>query len=136
MIESIIKSANSRGNKVLYSVIYLAPQDYHRYHSPAIFTANYRRHIAGYLEPVRPAYLEKHKDVLKENERVNLLGEWGNGFFAISFIGAFNVGSINLYFDNELKSNKKSPIDPYITDKNYSTLNDNDSIFLNYPVLK
>jgi phosphatidylserine decarboxylase len=84
----------------MFAVIYLAPQDYHRYHSPAHFTANYRRHIAGYLEPVMPSYLKKHKDVLKENERVNVLGEWAHGFFAISFIGALNVGSIKLLFDD------------------------------------
>jgi len=41
----------------MYLIIYLAPGDYHRYHSPASFIANYRRHIVGYLEPVRPDYL-------------------------------------------------------------------------------
>jgi phosphatidylserine decarboxylase len=76
MVESMIKAAIDRGNKVVYSVIYLAPSDYHRFHSPTVFTANYRRHIAGYLEPVKPAYINKHKDVLKDNERVNILGEW------------------------------------------------------------
>jgi len=49
MIERILDSAKDRGNKVKYCVIYLAPGDYHRYHSPTYFTANYRRHIAGYL---------------------------------------------------------------------------------------
>jgi len=49
----------------MYIVIYLAPGDYHRYHSPAVFTASYRRHIAGYLEPVDPRYLKSHKEVLK-----------------------------------------------------------------------
>ena len=106
----------------MYCVIYLAPQDYHRYHSPAYFMANYRRHIVGYLEPVMPSYLMKHKDVLKENERVNVLGEWAHGFFAISFIGALNVGSIKLHFDDVLKSNIKSPAEPYIQDKNYALL--------------
>ena len=94
MVERIVDSVKDRGNKVMYVIIYLAPQDYHRYHSPCFFTANYRRHIAGFLEPVMPAYLKKHKNVLKENERVNLLGDWKNGFFAISFVGALNVGSI------------------------------------------
>ena len=100
----------------MFAVIYLAPQDYHRYHSPAHFTANYRRHIVGYLEPVRPDYLLKHKDVLKDNERVNVLGEWVHGFFTISFIGALNVGSIKLLFDDQLRTNIKSPQEPYFTD--------------------
>ena len=124
MTESIIQSAKARGNKVMFAVIYLAPQDYHRYHSPAHFTANYRRHIAGYLEPVRPDYLEKHKDVLKDNERVNVLGEWAYGFFTISFIGALNVGSIKLLFDDQLRTNIKSPSEPYFTDRNYQTMNE------------
>ena len=57
----------------------------------------------------KPSYLEKHKDVLKDNERVNVLGEWSSGFFAISFIGALNVGSIKLLFDDQLLTNMKSP---------------------------
>ena len=74
--ERLIQAAVDRGNKVVYMVVYLAPGDYHRFHSPASFTASYRRHIAGYLEPVDPRYLKGHRDVLKTNERVNLLGDW------------------------------------------------------------
>lgn len=122
MIERLVDSATARGNKLLYCVIYLAPGDYHRYHSPAYFVANYRRHITGYLEPVMPSYLKKHKNVLKDNERVNLLGEWTHGFFTISFIGALNVGSIKLHFDDVLKSNVKTPADQFFHDKNYQLL--------------
>jgi len=46
---------------------------------------------------------------LKENERVNILGEWIHGLFAISFIGALNVGSIIVNFDDDLKSNVWNP---------------------------
>jgi phosphatidylserine decarboxylase len=60
----IITAAKDRGRKVMFIVIYLAPGDYHRYHSPTSFTANYRRHLPGYLEPVDPRYLKKHRDVL------------------------------------------------------------------------
>lgn len=132
-MDTMIKGASDRGNKILFTVIYLAPGDYHRYHSPANFTANYRRHIAGYLEPVRPAYIEKHKDVLKDNERVSLLGEWKHGLFTMSFIGALNVGSIKLNFDDELKTNIRKPRQPYIEDRSYSTLSLSQSI-LEYPV--
>ena len=76
-----------------------------------------------------PSYLEKHKDVLKNNERVNVLGDWRHGFFAISFIGALNVGSIKLHFDDKLKSNMKKPEDPYFADKNYLLLiNESDEL--------
>ena len=94
-------------------VIYLAPSDYHRFHSPAIFNAFYRRHIVGYLDPVKPAYVNKHKDVFKNNERVNVTGQWDFGFFLISFVGALNVGSIKLHFDKKVATNQRSPAEPY-----------------------
>ena len=90
-----------------------------------------------------PSYLKKHKNVLKDNERVHLLGEWAHGFFAMSFIGALNVGSITLHFDDVLKSNIRTPEAPYILDKNYTLLmNHEDSLnvhgnqFIKIPQLK
>jgi phosphatidylserine decarboxylase len=93
----------------MFMVVYLAPGDYHRFHSPASFTANYRRHLPGFLEPVDPRYLKKHRDVIKSNERVNLFGDWTHGFFSISFVGATNVGSVKIHFDDALKTNLASP---------------------------
>lgn len=92
--------------------------------------------MAGYLEPVDPRYLKTHRDVFKSNERVNVLGDWSHGFFAISFVGATNVGSIKLHFDDILKSNVKNPISPYLQDRNYSVLSSsgaNGNIFWTYP---
>lgn len=80
-VPSLIKKVVDAGNKLFYMVIYLAPSDYHRFHSPAICSAEYRRHIAGYLDPVKPAYVNRHKDVFKNNERVNVFGKWASGFF-------------------------------------------------------
>lgn len=74
--------------------------------------------------------------MLKDNERVNVLGEWAHGFFTISFIGALNVGSIKVLFDDELKSNVKSPKVPYFSDRNYQTLNESGGSFLTFPVRK
>ena len=39
------------------------------------------------------------------NERVSLFGEGLNGFLALVFVGATNVGSIQLHFDSDLKTN-------------------------------
>jgi phosphatidylserine decarboxylase len=75
-INSLLAGVGARGNKLFYAVIYLSPGDYHRFHSPALHTALTRRHIAGYLSPVKPSYVKKHKDVFKANERVNVFGEW------------------------------------------------------------
>jgi phosphatidylserine decarboxylase len=54
-----------------------------------------------------PSYLKKHRDVLKNNERVNVFGDWFHGCFIISFIGALNVGSIRINFDEGLSTNVK-----------------------------
>lgn len=103
-------------------VIYLSPGDYHRFHSPAIHTAYFRRHIAGYLSPVKPSYVRNHKDVFKNNERVNIFGDWcggQNNFFFLSYVGALNVGSIKLDFDLDVATNQPMPKTPYMFDKAY-----------------
>ena len=120
-IPALIKKVVEAKNKLFYMVIYLAPSDYHRFHSPAICNAEYRRHIAGYLDPVKPVYVNRHKDVFKNNERVNLFGSWTHGFFFQSFVGALNVGSIKLNFDPNLKTNQANPHEPYLFDLNYNT---------------
>lgn len=104
-IPALVKKVLDAGNKLFYMVIYLAPSDYHRFHAPAHCTAEYRRHIAGYLDPVKPAYVNRHRDVFKNNERVNLFGGWTHGFFFQSFVGALNVGSIRLLCDPKLNTN-------------------------------
>lgn len=135
-VPALVKNVHERGNKLFYMVIYLAPSDYHRFHSPAIFNAESRRHIAGYLDPVKPSYVNKHKDVFKNNERVNLFGNWNHGFFLTSFVGALNVGSIKLTFDPSVVTNvygttptidlkyKKTehagPLDKYLGENNES----------------
>ena len=121
-IAAMLKKVKERGNQLFYMVIYLSPADYHRFHSPAIHTAEYRRHIAGYLAPVYPKYVNKHRDTFKANERVNIFGKWrpnNQDFFFLSYVGALNVGSICLDFDKDVVTNTTKPDDPYFYDKAY-----------------
>jgi len=89
-------------------VIYLAPGDYHGYHSPASWTVTERRHFPGHLFPVNARSVNFIKGVLAFNERVALTGEWEHGFFSYTPVGAYNVGSIKIGFDTELVTNQRS----------------------------
>ncbi|RKP05242.1 phosphatidylserine decarboxylase-domain-containing protein, partial [Thamnocephalis sphaerospora] len=94
------------GNRLYYCVIYLAPGDYHRFHSPTNWVVHGRRHVAGELYSVSPYMAGILKDLFVLNERVVLLGRWKHGFFSMSPVGATNVGSIRINFDQPLETNK------------------------------
>lgn len=94
------------GNKQLYfAVIYLAPGDYHRYHSPTNWVTTLRRHFIGELFSVAPFFQKTLQGLFVLNERVALLGYWKHGFFSMIPVGATNVGSIVVNFDKDLKTN-------------------------------
>jgi phosphatidylserine decarboxylase len=94
-----------------YVCIYLAPGDYHGFHSPADWTIYQRRHIngvcknaadvtllAGTLLSVRLGLIHKVSKLFVLNERVALLGRWPHGFMSMTAVGATNVG--NIVIDN------------------------------------
>ncbi|KAJ0236730.1 Phosphatidylserine decarboxylase proenzyme 1 [Hirschfeldia incana] len=89
-----------------YCVIYLKPGDYHRFHSPADWNALVRRHFAGRLFPVNERATRTIKNLYVENERVVLEGIWKQGFMALAAVGATNIGSIELFIEPELRTNK------------------------------
>ncbi|KAF3920002.1 hypothetical protein ABW21_db0201112 [Orbilia brochopaga] len=94
------------GTKRLYfAVVYLAPGDYHRFHSPTEWVVETRRHFAGELFSVSPYLQALLPSLFVLNERVVLLGRWRYGFFSMTPVGATNVGSIILNFDRELRTN-------------------------------
>ena len=88
-----------------YIVVYLAPGDYHRFHSPVSWVVEKRRHFAGELYSVSPWLQRKLPGLFTLNERVVLLGRWRWGFFSYTPVGATNVGSIKVNFDSELRTN-------------------------------
>ena len=99
-------SATSKTPTALYYiVVYLAPGDYHRFHSPASWVAEKRRHFAGELYSVSPYLQSTLPGLFTLNERVVLLGRWRWGFFSFTPVGATNVGSIKINFDRELRTN-------------------------------
>jgi len=133
---SVLEKVKERNNELAFILLYLSPSEYHRYHSPASFTTNYRRHIPGKLLPVNPIYVRRNPNVFKVNERVNLFGEWIHGFFSASFIGATNVGSIVINFDKDLITNSKKFTNVDYQDKNYIRMTELDGIFKNNLIIK
>jgi phosphatidylserine decarboxylase len=88
-----------------YMVVYLAPGDYHRFHSPVSWVVKARRHFAGELFSVSPYLQRTLPGLFTLNERIVLLGRWRWGFFSYTPVGATNVGSIVINFDRELRTN-------------------------------
>lgn len=91
--------------ELFFAVIYLAPGDYHRFHSPVNWVAEIRRHFVGELYSVAPYFQKKLGNLFVLNERVALLGKWKYGFFSMTPVGATNVGSIKIHFDKDLRTN-------------------------------
>lgn len=94
-------TTNTKQKKQLhYCVLYLAPGDYHRFHSPCDMTIESRKHIYGKLYPVMPLYLNRYPNLFTQNERVVLNGKWEYGNMHYVIVGALNVGSFVVNFDN------------------------------------
>lgn len=57
---------------------------------------------------VNPGVARWIKELFCHNERVVLTGDWKHGFFSLTAVGATNVGSIRIYFDQVSGMTKKS----------------------------
>lgn len=102
---SWFSSRTKTPSALYYIVFYLAPGDYHRFHSPTSWVVEKRRHFAGELYSVSPYLQRTLPGLFTLNERVVLLGRWRWGFFSFTPVGATNVGSIKINFDRELRTN-------------------------------
>ncbi|WMV34543.1 hypothetical protein MTR67_027928 [Solanum verrucosum] len=91
---------------LFYCVIYLSPGDYHRIHSPADWNVLGRRHFSGRLFPMNERATRTIRNLYVENERVVLEGKWQEGFMAMAAVGATNIGSIELFIEPTLRTNR------------------------------
>merc|ERR1719334_1767582 len=93
-------------HKLHHLVVYLAPGDYHRFHSPADWTVTFRRHFPGDLFSVAPLISRLISGLFNYNERVLYSGFWEHGFFSLTAVGATGVGSIRAHLDPALSTNE------------------------------
>ncbi|KAF9602354.1 hypothetical protein IFM89_026781 [Coptis chinensis] len=91
---------------VFYCVLYLKPGDYHRVHSPVNWNVSIRRHFPGRLYPTNERARRTIRNIYVENERIVLEGQWQEGLMALAAVGATNVGSIELFIEPELRTNR------------------------------
>ncbi|CAG2254370.1 PISD [Mytilus edulis] len=81
------------GHELYHCVVYLAPGDYHRFHSASDWKISYRRHFPGDLLSVSPElFMQEHGNM---------------DSFSYTAVGATNVGSIRIYCDEELTTNHR-----------------------------
>ncbi|XAR70474.1 Phosphatidylserine decarboxylase [Bertholletia excelsa] len=91
---------------LFYCVIYLRPGDYHRIHSPVDWNVIVRRHFSGRLFPLNERATRTIRNLYIENERVVLEGRWEEGYIAMAAIGAATIGSIELFIEPTLRTNR------------------------------
>uniref|UniRef100_A0A914E8H2 phosphatidylserine decarboxylase n=1 Tax=Acrobeloides nanus TaxID=290746 RepID=A0A914E8H2_9BILA len=109
-------------NKLYQIVIYLAPADYHAFHSPASWDVNEKIHHPGFLLSVNPYFFNLIPTLLAINERVALCGKWKHGFFSYTAVAATNVGDIVIGTKSH-KSREKlryRTVDHEVFDEHYS----------------
>lgn len=83
-----------------FLTIYLSPRHYHRIHTPTAGRVVSARHVPGRLFPVHPAAVADVDHLFARNERLVCTVEGPLGPLAVVAVGATNVGSISVAFDD------------------------------------
>jgi len=109
------KSGDDENDKrrIKYAVLYLAPGDYHRVHAPCRIKVHEGDHYSGEALPLFKGLLTRLNDVFTVNERVVLTGSWEHGRMWVGLVGAYNVNSIKLAFEKDLKTNNYRSVPAY-----------------------
>ena len=90
----------------IWITIYLAPKDYHRIHSPVSGNIIEYSYQSGQLMPVNQLAIDNIRSLFSKNERVTSFIQTPFGLTALTKIGATNVGSIRVTYDDNLSTNK------------------------------
>src|SRR5262245_8231602 len=81
-----------------FATFYLAPRDYHRFHSPCDVTVERVRHVPGTLWPVNAIGLQGVDSLFAQNERIaaRMRARRGGFAFQLVAVGATMVGKVKL----------------------------------------
>jgi phosphatidylserine decarboxylase len=107
-------------NNGTFLTYYLCPTDYHRVHSPVTGEIKRAIHIPGALWPVNSWSTENIHELFSINERVIVEIQTDRGPVAAVFVGATNVGKIELSFDPEIVGNQLTS--ETVKEKSYQNL--------------
>lgn len=90
----------------LFATYYLAPHNYHRVHMPVSGKIQWVNVIPGELWPVNSWSVHRVPNLYCVNERVAVGIETEDGPCVVVLVGATNVGSITLAFDDAVHTNR------------------------------
>ena len=90
-----------------FITIYLSPRDYHRIHSPIDGKVREMTYIPGDLYPVNEWGVQSVPKLFVRNERLITFLQTEYGQIALVKVGATNVGSIKVVYDQEIITNRK-----------------------------
>jgi len=88
-----------------YVIIYLSPKDYHRIHSPVNGEISGLSYLPGKLFPVNTFAVNNIDRLFSRNERLITYMECRSKLFALVKVGATNVGSIQVNYAPDKKTN-------------------------------
>jgi len=100
-------------SELYYIVFYLPLQSYHCFHSPANISFQNVRHFPGHLFKMSPFHFYSIQALPSINERIVFFGTYtGNKkdeqFIAFVSIGSLGLGSIKIYHDPKIQTNRDS----------------------------
>ncbi len=95
-----------------FATFYLAPRDYHRFHSPITGAISHATYIPGHLWPVNVFAVAHVAELFAVNERIVMqIDTAGGGAVAIVFVGATMVGMTRVVFDDLHTNARRRTID-------------------------
>lgn len=84
------------------AVIYLAPKDYHRIHSPTDAKLISMTYVPGDLFAVNPSTVRTVEGLFARNERLVIRFENEQGIFCLIMVGAIFVGSMETVWEGKI----------------------------------